>query len=117
MTSLNVHDAASRFFRSYVAFQNEFNRDALFNWLESMHSLQDRIRSSGVNLLEFDEFRALKCLRNYFHHHKEVRHKLKVLRIDGVPLISDLMVVCLVPLQHMQSALAKVGEKYREQVR
>jgi len=118
MTDENIQGSTTRFFRTYVAFVNDASRDALFAWLEAMHSLRDRLKVSGnIDLLEFNEFRSLKCLRNYFHHHAELKHKLKVLRCDGVSLISDLMVLCLIPLEQVQAALTEESDKYREQVR
>lgn len=111
------HASTSRFFRAYVAFEESHSRDALFQWLEAMHSMWDRLKSHhDVDLLDFDEFKALKCLRNYFHHHAELKHILKVIHCSDVALISDLLVVCLVPLEQVQAALMEENAKYRQQV-
>lgn len=118
MPHSDTHASTARFFRTYVVFVEGCSRDALFLWLEAMHSMWDRLKTRhDVDLLEFDEFKALKCLRNYFHHHAELKHKLKVLRCEGVNLISDLMVLCLIPLEQVQAALAAESDKHREQVR
>lgn len=118
MTQCDSDASTARFFRIYGAFLANETRDSFFAWLEAMHSLSDRLkRDHDVDLLGFDEFLALKCLRNYFHHHAEVRHQLKVLNCNAAALTSDLIVLCLVPLERVQAALSEAQAKYREQVR
>lgn len=116
MSLKETHASTARFFRAYEAFLADQERDTFFHWLEAMHSLSDRLKTGhGVDLLGFEEFLALKCLRNYFHHHAEVKHKIKFLQCDGATLISDLVVLCLLPLAQVQAALAEES-RFREQV-
>lgn len=104
-TELAMHEAIGRFFRSYHVHSTEPTVDTLFNLLNVLHSLNDRLRKqTRVGLFDCDEFLALKALRNFFHHEAELPSKIAV-----VPLISgmtDLLFMCLARSEHVSRAFA-----------
>jgi hypothetical protein len=65
--------AAERFFRFYHRYCIEPDQDTLFNLLNSIHSLNDRLKkATGEHFYECYEFLTLKALRNLFHHEAEL---------------------------------------------
>lgn len=79
--------AVARLCRAYIAFLAEPNKDALFNWSNSLHSMHDRVPTAmKSDLFERGEFVALKALRNHFHHGGEVVHCVKPLVVGNLPL-------------------------------
>lgn len=111
-----MHDAIGRFFRSYHAHCTNPTADTLFNLLNSLHSLNDRLRKQAqVDLFDCDEFLALKALRNFFHHEAELPSRVTV-----VPLTSgaaDLLFMCLTRSEYVNRACANsrinAGERAR----
>jgi hypothetical protein len=92
--------------------------DTLFSFLEAAHSMNDRLRvDHGLEFFDLPEFSAIKCLRNYFHHHSELRHAVTIVPANDYPIVTDLMVLCLVPTEIVESAIGETGERYREAVR
>jgi hypothetical protein len=114
----NVSAGSERFFRLYHAHCVSPDRDILFSLLEAGHSLNDRLRT-GADLDFFDvpEFTALKCLRNYFHHHQELRHVVRVIPIAEYPIVTDLMVLCLVPRETVVAAIDQTTERRQNESR
>jgi hypothetical protein len=103
---LNVSAASERFFRLYQGHCRSPSRDTLFALLEAGHSLNDRLRISlGVDFFSIPEFTALKCLRNYFHHRQELRHIIRIIPVGDYPILTDLMILCLVPRDSVIAAI------------
>jgi hypothetical protein len=111
-----MHDAIGRFFRSYYAHCMEPSADTLFNFLNTLHSLNDRLRKqAGLNFFDCPEFLALKALRNFFHHEAELPSKITV-----VPLAigtADLLFMCLTPSKHVDQACAKLPARDVEAIK
>lgn len=116
--SADVRAASERLFRLYHAQCVSPDRDTLFALLEAGHSLNDRLRA-GAELDFFDvpEFTALKCLRNYFHHHQELKHVIRLVPVRNYPIIADLMFMCLVPRDAVRSAIDQTRERNRSDAR
>lgn len=115
---LNVNTAAERFFRLYHAHCVSPDRDTLFSLLEAGHSLNDRLRvSAKLDFFDIPEFSALKCLRNYFHHHQELRHVVRLIPARDYPITTDLMLMCLVPRDAVGAAIDQTMERHRNEAR
>lgn len=111
-------DAAERFFRLYRSHCVTPDRDTLFSFLEAAHSLNDRLKiGHGVDFFDLQEFSALKCLRNFFHHHQEMRHVVRIIPVGDYPIITDLMVLCLVPADIVESAINETRGRHKEEAR
>lgn len=91
--------AGERFFRLYHRHCVEPDRDTLFNLLNSIHSLNDRLRTAtGEHFFDCNEFIALKALRNLFHHEAELVNEVRIIPVEKLPSVStDLLFLCLVP--------------------
>ncbi|MER9881000.1 hypothetical protein [Mesorhizobium sp. M0118] len=115
---VNVSAASERFFRLHHTHCISPDRDTLFSLLEAGHSLNDRLKV-GVDRDFFDvqEFAALKCLRNYFHHQQELRHLVRLIPTGGYPIMTDLMKLCLVPRGLVEAAIEKTTARYRNDAR
>lgn len=114
----NASLAAERFFRLYHAHCVRPNRDTLFSLLESAHSLNDRLQATnGLDFFNSKEFTALKCLRNFFHHHQELRHAIRLAPVESYELTTDLMILCLVPRDILQNAIDETRGKRHDEVR
>ena len=115
---MNASNAAERFFRLYRLHCVDPNRDTLFFVLEAAHSLNDRLKSAhDVDFFDLQEFSALKCLRNFFHHQEELRHVVRVVPAGNYPIITDLIILCLVPSAIVESAVEETRERHREATR
>lgn len=108
--------SGERYFRLYRKHAVAPDMDTLFNFLNAMHSLNDRLRkATGRSFLDIEEFVALKALRNLFHHHEELLYEVKTFQAQDLPPIStDLLFLCLTPAALVQVALAQVQPKHRE---
>jgi hypothetical protein len=116
--SSDVSHAAERLFRLYHTHCVRPDSDTLFSLLESAHSLNDRLRAtSGLDFFDWMEFTALKCLRNFFHHHQELRHVICLVPAQNYALVTDLMVLCLVPSDIVQDAIGEASGKRQDDVR
>ena len=114
----NVAKAGERFFRLYHAHCVRPDSDTLFSLLESAHSLNDRLQAAnGLDFFASTEFTALKCLRNFFHHHQELRHVVRVVPAERYVLVTDLMILCLVPREIVQDAISETRGKRQDEVR
>lgn len=115
---VNVGAAAERFFRNYYAHCVRPDRDTLFSLLEAGHSLNDRLKiGADIDFFDFEEFLALKCLRNYFHHQQELRHVVKLVEIADYPIVTDLAVLCLIHSDIVEAAIQEVPVKHRPKTR
>ncbi len=113
----NVGAASERFFRLYHAHCVSPSRDTLFSLLEAAHSLNDRLKvGAAADFFDVQEFTALKCLRNYFHHQQELRHVVRLVPIGGYPIATDLMTLCLVPRDTVVAAI-EATKRFQEETR
>jgi hypothetical protein len=108
-----VDAAADRFFRAYHAHSTMPSEDTLFNLLNALHSFNDKFnRATDHNLFGSSNFRALKALRNLFHHEEELLHRVKVVRVDNLPLTTDLAILCLIDRQMALDAIDRDLKKH-----
>lgn len=102
--------AVERYFRLYARHLSSPDLDSLLAMLESLHGLNDKLRSKvEIDLFGSDAFTALKALRNFFHHEEELFHRVRILpfaRMRGAQ--SDLLFACLVERELVDRALSKV---------
>lgn len=113
----NVGAASERFFRLYHAHCVSPSRDTLFSLLEAAHSLNDRLKvGAAADFFDVQEFAALKCLRNYFHHQQELRHVVRLIPIGGYPIATDLMTLCLVPRDTVVAAI-EATKRFQDETR
>jgi len=109
--------AADRFFRFYNAQCISPDEDTLFQFLNALHSLNDRMRAVSVNLFESPSFVGLKALRNLFHHHTELIHSVRIIPAHKAPpLTTDLLVLCLVDRSLVERAANLPRERDPEAV-
>jgi len=114
----DVCAASERLFRLYYAHCVSPDRDTLFSLLEAGHSLNDRLRVSvELDFFDVPEFTALKCLRNYFHHHQELKHVVRLIPVGDYPITTDLMFMCLVPRDAVRAAIDQTVERHRSDTR
>jgi hypothetical protein len=111
----NCTSAGERFFRLYQKHCVAPDADTLFNLLNSIHSLNDRLnKATGDNFFESNEFIALKALRNLFHHEAELINEVRTVLAANLPSISsDLLFLCLVPSSLVVRSLDKLDPKRR----
>ncbi|MGB3540961.1 MAG: hypothetical protein WBA42_22630 [Mesorhizobium sp.] len=113
----NAGAASERFFRLYHTHCVSPSRDTLFSLLEAAHSLNDRLKvGAAADFFDVQEFTALKCLRNYFHHHQELRHVIRLIPIGNYPITTDLMNLCFVPRDTVVFAI-ETTKRYQEEAR
>lgn len=107
--------AGERFFRLYYGHCVEPDKDTLFNLLNSIHSLNDRLRkATGEHFFSCDEFVALKALRNVFHHEAELINEVRIIPVEKLPSVStDLLFLCLVPSRLVLLSFGQLDRKRR----
>ena len=107
--------AGERFFRLYHKHCVEPDKDTLFNLLESIHSLNDRLRkATDVHFFDCNEFVALKALRNLFLHEAELVNEARIIPVEKLPLVStDLLFLCLVPSRLVLLSFEQLDRKRR----
>ena len=114
----NVKSAFKRFFRLYNKFVLQPDNDTLFNLLNAIHSLNDRLDNKNDDFLNDNEFISLKAIRNLFHHQEELINELKIIPFRDIPnATSDLLYVCLIPSNLVEMAINEIGKKFREKER
>jgi hypothetical protein len=108
--------AGERFFRLYHEHCVEPDKDTLFNLLNSIHSLNDRLRkATDVHFFNCNEFVALKALRNLFHHEAELVNEVRIIPVENLPPVStDLLFLCLVPSRLVLLSFEQLDRKRRE---
>ncbi len=109
-------EAVDRFYRSYSKYLESYDEDTLFILLNSLHSLNDRLKSDhSVDLFGIEEFVVLKTIRNYIHHQDEMMNKLTSFPATKVqPIQTDLMFMCLIMKSDLDEAIEGIHKKYRE---
>lgn len=107
--------AGERFFRLYHGHCVEPDKDTLFNLLNSIHSLNDRLRkATGEHFFNCNEFVALKALRNLFHHEAELVTEVRIIPVEKLPPVSaDLLFLCLVPNRLVLLSFEQLDRKRR----
>lgn len=106
----SAETAAGRLFRTYDRHCQAPNLDTLFETLTALHSLNDRLKGADrPDLHQFEEFVALKVLRNFAHHEDELHANVRVM---PAPAISDLLFMCLVRRDQVARAIENVGKKW-----
>ncbi|WP_105438959.1 hypothetical protein [Neorhizobium sp. T25_13] len=114
----NTAAASERFFRLYERHCIEPDEDTLFSFLEATHSLNDRLKvSANQDFFDVGQFAALKCLRNYFHHHQELRHFVALVPIGDYPVTTDLMDLCLVQRTSVEAAIEETMDRHKDATR
>lgn len=108
--------SVDRFYRSYSKYLECYDEDTLFILLNSLHSLNDRLKSDhSLDLLKIEEFIVLKAIRNYIHHQDEMKNKLSSFPASKIKLIqTDLMFMCLIMKSDLDSAIEGISKKFRE---
>lgn len=102
--------AVGRLFRTYDRHCQASTLDSLFETLTALHSLNDRLRGADCpDLHQFEEFVALKVLRNFAHHEDELHANV---RVTPTPAISDLLFMCLVRHDQVTRAIENVSKKW-----
>lgn len=124
MTQSNTHYAATaaadRLFRCYYQHCVGPDEDALFDFLNALHSFSDKIGKLGQpNLHPSQNFHALRALRNLYHHEAELLHAGRMITAADLPVImSDLATLCLIPDDTVDLMLARAkNENEREAIR
>ena len=109
--------AGDRFFRTYQAHCLSPDTDTLFNLLNALHSMNDKLRKAhNRDLFSLKEFVALKALRNLFHHQDELLNDVRVLVVQDLPSIStDQIFVCLAPRALVEIAISGIELKRRKE--
>lgn len=114
MNALNsTNDAAGRLFRAYEAHCLNPGLDTLFQTLNAMHSLNDRLPpDTPKDFHSIEEFIALKAIRNFTHHQEDVRANVRVI---PAPAISDLLIMCVVRRDQVEHAISNVKNKQHKE--
>lgn len=115
----NCKSAGERFFRLYYKHCVTPDLDTLFNLLNAIHSLNDKLRkATGESFFEYDEFLALKALRNLFHHEIELINEIRIFSVDELPSIAtDLLFMCLIPNKLIPLLCKRVDKKDEAAIR
>lgn len=104
--------AANRYFRCYEAHCIKPDVDTLFNLLNALHSLNDKLQKScNVDFFAVKEFVALQALRNLFHHKGELLNEIRMIDRQDFNLITDLNFLCLVPRNLVEEAITEIPKK------
>ncbi|MCD9465515.1 MULTISPECIES: hypothetical protein [Photobacterium] len=109
-----VIPASERVFRLYHSHCVSPSLDTLFNLLNAIHSLNDKLGKAKLgSFFDIQEFIALKALRNLFHHKEELINELRIIPAQDLPPITtDLLYLCLVPTNLVEKAILAIPNKY-----
>lgn len=106
--------AAERFFRYYHRYCVAPDVDVLFELLNAIHSLNDKLRkATSESFFGFSEFIALKALRNLLHHEAELVHEVRPISVSELHITSDMQFLCLVPRDLVEKAIEQLDKKWR----
>jgi len=107
--------SVDRFFRSYSKYLESYDEDSLFVLLNSLHSLNDRLKAEyEINLFKIDEFIVLKAIRNYIHHQSEMKNCLTSFPATEImPIQTDLMFMCLIIKSDLDNSIEGIASKFR----
>jgi hypothetical protein len=110
-----VIPASERVFRVYHLHCVSPSLDTLFNLLNAIHSLNDKLGKAELGgFFDIEEFIALKALRNLFHHQEELINELRIIPTQSIPPITtDLLYLCLIPTKLVEEAISEIPKKYR----
>lgn len=108
--------AGERFFRLYHRHCVSPDTDTLFNLLNAIHSMNDKLqKATSDNFFGCHEFIALKALRNLLHHEAELINKVRTIPVGNLPICCDLMFLCLIPKSLVFQAIKQIDKKRRVQ--
>ena len=109
-------ESVDRFYRSYSKYLESYDEDTLFILLNSLHSLNDRLKADrSIDLFEMDEFVVLKAIRNHIHHQDEMRNKLTTFPATKIQQIqTDLAFMCLIMKSDLDEAIEGIHKKFRK---
>ena len=111
-----IRFAGERFFRLYHKHCVSPDEDTLFNLLEAIHSLNDKLqKATSDNFFDCHEFTVLKALRNFFHHESELINEVRSISVANLPISTDLMFLCLVPTNLVLQSIDQLDKKRRMQ--
>lgn len=111
----HASEGAGRLFRAYEQQCIAPTHDTLFSVLAAMHSLNDRLaKTVGRDFHDFQEFIALKALRNLTHHAEEVRANVALVPAPG---LSELAFLCVLRRDQVERAIEGTALKWRDQTR
>ncbi|MBB4443495.1 MULTISPECIES: hypothetical protein [Rhizobium] len=113
-SSLNA--AADRVFRGYYRHCQDRDQDTLFNLLTALHSFNDKLPKES-RMFDSWNFVGLKALRNLFHHHEELLHKVKIIAASELPMTCELAQVTLVANSSVERASSLPRESQPDTVR
>lgn len=110
-----VIPASERVFRLYHTHCLSPSLDTLFNLLNAIHSLNDKLGNAKLGgFFDIQEFITLKALRNLFHHQEELVNELRIIPVQDLPPITtELLYLCLVPSNLVEDAILTIPAKYR----
>ncbi|NQE51879.1 hypothetical protein [Herbaspirillum rubrisubalbicans] len=98
--------AIERFFRKLDIHAQENTLDSLFDLLNALHSMNDKMNGEyRANLFDIPEFLIMKALRNYYQHQDEVGSEIRFFHHDEAPIISSLMTMCLIERTSLRKAV------------
>ena len=109
-------ESVDRFYRSYSKYIESYDEDTLFILLNSLHSLNDRLKADhSLDLFDMGEFVVLKAVRNFIHHQDEMSNKLTTFPATKVQSIqTDLAFMCLIMKSDLDEAIEGIPKKYRK---
>jgi hypothetical protein len=109
--------AADRLYRAYFRHCQSADEDTTFNFLNSLHSFNDKVRKAhNRSLFASVPFAGLKALRNLLHHEAELLEQVRPISVLGPVLSAELLRVCLVPSGIVTKAIGgdvAVGAAFR----
>lgn len=89
--------ATDRIFRAYFKHCQKPDEDTLFNFLNALHSFNDKLKGHQPDgLWDAVGFQGLLALRNLFHHEVELLNQVRLITQFPQALSVELMRVCLV---------------------
>ena len=108
-------ESVDRVYRSYSKYIESYDEDTLFILLNSLHSLNDRLKTDhSLDLFDIEEFVVLKAVRNYIHHQDEMRNKLTSFPAKKIkPIQTDLMLMCLIMKSDLDEAIEGIHKRHR----
>lgn len=110
-----LNSAVGRFFRYYYKHSTAPDADTIFELLNSLHSLNDKLKSKlKVDLFDSPYFIALKSLRNFVHHEDEIYSEIRIINQEDIAFTSDLMYLCLIKTDTVEKAINGLDKRRRK---
>lgn len=87
----------------------------MFHLLNAAHSFNDKLKKDyNSDFFELPEFKAIKALRNLFHHEEELISEMRPINTREQPVLqSELAILCLAPRSLVERAIEGIPEKRR----